>query len=191
MPSGVTHDRITIWILPWIAGITYCLTRDGELTLILSGGYLFSGMMFGPDLDIRSIQYKRWGILRGIWLPYRKFFRHRSLFSHGLIIGTCVRLVYLGLIISFVSIFVVAIAQLIWGFPWNWQDFVKVQSRLLINKYSQETIMLFIGLEIGAMSHSISDWISSSRKLHLKKKLDQPEKVAKKLKAAKIYQKRK
>lgn len=191
MPSGVTHDRITIWILPWIAGITYCVTRDGELTLILSGGYLFSGMMFGPDLDIRSIQYKRWGFLRSIWLPYRKFFRHRSLFSHGLIIGTCIRLVYLLLIISFISIFLVAIAQLIWGFPWNWQDFVKMQSRILINKYSQEAIMLFIGLEIGAMSHSISDWISSSRKLRLKKKLDQPEKVAKKLREAKIYQKRK
>lgn len=148
-------------------------------------------MMFGPDLDIRSIQYKRWGFLRSIWLPYRKFFRHRSLFSHGLIIGTCIRLVYLLLIISFISIFLVAIAQLIWGFPWNWQDFVKMQSRILINKYSQEAIMLFIGLEIGAMSHSISDWISSSRKLRLKKKLDQPEKVAKKLREAKIYQKRK
>lgn len=191
MPSGVTHDRITIWILPWIAGITYLLTRDGELTLILSGGYLFSGMMFGPDLDIHSIQYKRWGFLRSIWLPYRNFFRHRSLFSHGFIIGTCVRLAYLSLIVSFIGIFIVAIAQLIFGFSWNWQDFVRVQSRLLINKYYQEATMLFVGLEIGAMSHSISDWISSSRKLRLKKKLNQPAKVTKKLRAAKIYQKRK
>jgi len=191
MPSGVTHDRITIWILPWIAGITYGLTRNGELTLILSGGYLFSGMMFGPDLDIRSIQYKRWGAMRGIWLPYRQFLRHRSIFSHGLIIGTCVRLLYLFLIIAGISIFVVAIAQLILGFAWNWQDFVKVQAHLLTNKYSSEAIALFIGLEIGAMSHSISDWISSSRKLRLKKKLSQPEKVAKKLRYGKIYQKKK
>lgn len=43
MPSGVTHDRITIWILPWIAGITYCVTRDGELTLILSGVIYLAG----------------------------------------------------------------------------------------------------------------------------------------------------
>lgn len=191
MPSGVTHDRITIWILPWIAGITYFWTRNGELTLILSGGYLFSGLMFGPDLDIHSIQYKRWGAIRGIWLPYRRFFRHRSLFSHGFIIGTCVRFLYLFLIVAGISIFAVAISQLIFGFPWNWQVFVKVQSHSLINQYPQEAISLFLGLEIGAMSHSISDWISSSRKLRLKKKLSQPEKVTKKLRGAKIYQKKK
>ena len=88
MPSGITHDRITLWTLPWIVGITYGFTRNGEVTLILSGGFLFSGLMFGPDLDIHSIQYKRWGLFKGIWLPYRNLFRHRSLFSHGLIIGS-------------------------------------------------------------------------------------------------------
>lgn len=105
MPSGLTHDRITLWTLPWIVGITYGFTRNGEVTLILSGGFLFSGLMFGPDLDIHSIQYKRWGFLKGIWLPYRNFLRHRSIFSHGLIIGTCVRVLYLFLIVAFVSIF--------------------------------------------------------------------------------------
>ena len=102
MPSGVVHDRITIWILPWVVGITYCLTRSAELTLILAGGYLFSGMMFGPDLDIRSIQYKRWGIIRGIWLPYRRFLRHRSAWSHGFLLGTFVRLIYFLFSICFV-----------------------------------------------------------------------------------------
>ncbi len=191
MPSGETHDRITIGILPWIVGVTYFLTRNGELTLILSGGYFFSGMMFGPDLDIRSLQYKRWGVIRSIWLPYRKFLKHRSILSHGFILGTCVRLVYLCLIIACISIFAVAIAQLIFGFIWNWQDFVQEQFYLLIKKYPQETIALFIGLEIGAMSHSISDWITSSRKLRLKNKLGEPKKVTKKLRSAKIYQKKK
>ena len=190
MPSGVTHDRITIWILPWIVGVTYCLTRNGELTLIFSGGYFFSGMMFGPDLDIHSLQYKRWGMIRGIWLPYRRFLKHRSIFSHGFIIGTCVRLIYLFLIIACISILVVAIAQLIFGFTWNWQDFAQRQLSLLINKYPQETIALFIGLEIGAMSHSVSDWIGSRRKLRLKKKLNQPQSTTKKLRGTKIYQKK-
>ncbi|MEM8676803.1 MAG: metal-binding protein [Cyanobacteria bacterium P01_G01_bin.67] len=190
MPSGVIHDRITFWMLPWIAGITYCLTRNGELTLILSGGYLFSGMMFGPDLDIHSIQYKRWGLIRSIWLPYRQVMRHRSIFSHGLIIGTCVRLIYLLSIIALISILGVAIAQLIFGFPWNWQIFVKTKLNLLINRYPDETIALFIGLEIGAMSHSVSDWISSHRKLRLKKKLSKPKQEIKKMRKAKIYQKK-
>ena len=191
MPSGVVHDRITIWILPWVVGITYCLTHSGELTLILSGGYLFSGMMFGPDLDIRSIQYKRWGIIRGIWLPYRKFTRHRSAWSHGFILGTCVRLIYLFLIVAWIGIFGVAIAQLCFGFSWNWQDFAREQLGLLITKYPRETLALFCGLEIGAMSHSISDWISSNRKLRQKKKLNKTVKTTKKLRQARIYHRKK
>lgn len=170
MPSGITHDRITLWILPWVAGLTYGLTRNGELTLILSGGFLFSAMMFGPDLDINSIQYKRWGILRRIWLPYRKLLSHRSILSHGLVIGTCIRVLYLSLIIAVVSIFVVAIAQLIFGFAWNWQNFTQEQLNLVTKKYPQETLALFSGLEIGAMSHIISDWLSSNYKQRLKKK---------------------
>ena len=175
MPSGITHDRITLWILPWVAGITYGLTRNGELTLIVSGGFLFSGLMFGPDLDIHSIQYKRWGILRVIWLPYRMFLRHRSLFSHGLIIGTCVRVLYLFLIVAVLGILGVAIAQLCLGFAWNWQDFTRQQLSLVIKKYLSETIALFLGLELGSMSHSISDWIGSNQKHRLKKKQNKTE----------------
>ncbi len=170
MPSGIAHDRITLWTLPWIAGITYGLTGNGEITLILSGGFLFSGLMFGPDLDIYSIQYKRWGIMRYIWIPYRKFLPHRSLFSHGLIIGTCIRVLYLFLIVAWIGIFGVAIAQLFIGFAWNWQDFMRQQFHLLTNQYLAETIALGLGLESGAMSHSISDLISSRRKHSLKKK---------------------
>ncbi|MDJ0595384.1 MAG: metal-binding protein [Pleurocapsa sp. MO_226.B13] len=170
MPSGTTHDRITLWTLPWIAGVTYGLTRNGELTLLLSGGFLFSGLMFGPDLDIRSVQFKRWGFLRRIWIPYRKLLRHRSIFSHGLIIGTCIRVLYLSLYLAWVAILVVGIAQLLFGFTWNWQDFVRRQFQLLTNDYYRETIALFLGLELGAMSHTISDLISTYRKKRLQKK---------------------
>ena len=188
MPSGVTHDRITLWILPWVTGITYGLTRSGELSLIFAGGVLFSGMMFGPDLDINSIQYKRWGILKPIWLPYRKFMAHRSILSHGLIIGTCIRLLYLFVIVAVISIFTVAIAQLIFGFNWNWHNFVRQRFSLLTNQYRRETIVLLVGLEVGAMSHSFSDWFSSYRKLRHKKKL---AKTAARKRKAKIYQNKK
>lgn len=170
MPSGIAHDRITLWSLPWIAGISYGISRNGDLTLILCGGFLFSSFMFGPDLDIHSIQYQRWGYLRGIWLPYRSCLRHRSWLSHGLIIGTCLRILYLLIVIAFISIFVVAIAQLIWGFAWNWQDFARQQWQRLITQYPLETMMLLLGLELGAMIHSLSDWIGSRRKQRLKKK---------------------
>jgi len=170
MPSGTTHDRITLWTLPWISGITYGFTRNGDLTLLVSGSFLFSGLMFGPDLDIPSVQVKRWGFLRGIWTPYRRLLRHRSLFSHGLIIGTCIRVLYLLILVIWFSIFIVGIAQLFLGFPWNWQQFVIRQSHLLTHHYYQEGLAVFVGLELGAMSHSLSDWIGSNHKKRLKKK---------------------
>ena len=170
MPSGTTHDRITLWMLPWIASITYGLTRNGDLTLLLSGGFLFSGLMFGPDLDIYSVQYKRWGLLRVIWIPYRRLMRHRSVFSHGFLIGTCLRVVYLGLFIAWLAIFVVGLAQLFLGFPWNWHNFVDSKFHLLTRVYYRETTALLVGLELGAMSHTISDSLNSYRKHRLKQK---------------------
>ena len=179
MPSGTIHDRITLWTLPWISSITYGVTHNGDLTLLVSGGFLFSGLMFGPDLDIRSIQFKRWGWLKVIWTPYQRMLRHRSLFSHGPILGTCIRVLYLLFVIAWVAIFVVGLAQLFFGFTWNWRDFVENQFHSLTHRHYKETTALFIGLELGGMSHSISDFISSSRKKHLKKKQLKKTKVAK------------
>ena len=175
MPSGRTHDRITLWIFPWIVVATYLVTRNGEVTLLTGGGFFFSGLMFGPDLDIYSAQYKRWGALRWIWLPYRKLFSHRSLFSHGFIIGTVIRVIYLLLIVFAIAIFLVAIAQLLFGFPWNWQRFILQGIELMTNKYAAETVALWLGLESGAMSHSLSDWISSA--LKKQRKIGKREKV--------------
>ena len=120
MPSGRTHDRITLWGLPFITGLTFGSTGSGNVTLIVAGAYLFSGLMFGPDLDLYSIQYKRWGYLRWIWIPYQKALRHRSLLSHGLIIGTTVRILYLAIWLSVLGIFCLGIAQLVWDVGWNW-----------------------------------------------------------------------
>lgn len=179
MPSGLTHDRITLWTLPWVSSITYGITRNGDLTLLLSGGFLFSGLMFGPDLDIRSIQFKRWGLLKVIWKPYQKLVRHRSLFSHGPFLGTCIRALYLFLFIAWIAIFVVGLAQLFFGFTWNWRDFVENWFHLLVHHRYKETAALFLGLELGAMSHSISDLIGSSYKKRLKKKQSKKVKVTK------------
>jgi uncharacterized metal-binding protein len=168
MPSGRTHDSITLWSLPFIAGTTFVLTQSGNLTLLLSGGFLFSGLMFGPDLDIYSQQYRRWGVLRWIWLPYRKSMRHRSAFSHGIVIGTIGRVVYLGLWIlgfAFIGILVSAIAQS----QTDWQAIAQRNLLLLaqflittFQTYSIEGIFLLIGFELGALSHSLSDWIGSA-----------------------------
>jgi uncharacterized metal-binding protein len=169
MPSGKNHDRITLVCFPCLVGITSTLTHKPLLTFLVSGSFLFSGLMFGPDLDIYSIQFKRWGILRGLWLPYQKLFAHRSFFSHGFIIGTVIRIFYLGLFISAIAIFSIAIAQLIWGFDWNWQKLAMSGFVLLTEVYGREAIAVLVGLEIGAMSHSLADGIDSRWKSLLKK----------------------
>lgn len=179
MPSGRTHDRLTYWSLPPIVGGTFWLTREVELTLILAAAFLFSGLMFGPDLDIYSIQFKRWGLLRWVWLPYQKALRHRSLLSHGLIIGTVFRVLYLSIILAVIAFVVVAIAQLIWGFAWNWQQFARATFTAIEKDYRTQTLYLWLGLELGALSHSLSDWISSAYQARRKKNLQQ-RKVPKK-----------
>ena len=164
MPSGRTHDRITLWTVPLVSGIAYFLTQSGKFALILAVGFLFSGLMFGPDLDIYSVQYKRWGWFRWIWIPYRSAIRHRSNLSHGLIIGTILRLLYISLIILILSGMVAAIAYF-FGYV-NLQSVMDSQKKLPIwnPKYTQALLALIIGLELGAMSHSISDWIGSAYK---------------------------
>jgi uncharacterized metal-binding protein len=173
MPSGRTHDRLTFWSLPPIVGGTFWLTRKVELTLILAAAFLFSGLMFGPDLDIYSLQFKRWGWLRWIWLPYQKALRHRSLLSHGLIIGTVLRVLYLSTILVVIAFVVVAIAQLIWGFAWNWQQFARQTFTAIESEYKVEALALWLGLELGALSHSLSDWIGSAYQARRKKNLKQ------------------
>lgn len=164
MPSGRTHDRITFWSVPLVSGIAYFLTQNGKLTLILAGGFLFSGLMFGPDLDIYSVQYKRWGWFRWIWIPYRSAIRHRSQLSHGLLIGTILRLLYISLIILILSGMVAAIAYF-FGYV-NFQSVINSQKPFPVwnQTYTQALLALIIGLELGAMSHSISDWIGSAYK---------------------------
>ena len=64
------------------------------MSAIIAIAFVFGGVMFGPDLDTVSRQYSRWFVFRFLWYPYRTFFKHRSRFSHGLIFGALVRVVY-------------------------------------------------------------------------------------------------
>jgi uncharacterized metal-binding protein len=163
MPSGHTHDRITIWSIPAVASATLILTRSSNVTLLVAGGFMFAGLMFGPDLDIYSRQFQRWGFLRWIWLPYQKSLRHRSFLSHGLIIGTTLRVVYLTTFLGFVGILVLVIFAKLGNVALNWGEVWGTAGRT-ISIYYGEFLALFLGCELGAMSHSFSDWTGSAYK---------------------------
>ena len=172
MPAGKTHDKITLWLTPLIIGGGFWVTRNDRLTLLMAIAFVFSGLMFGPDLDIYSRQYQRWGWLRWIWLPYRALLRHRSPFSHGFLIGTVLRLVYVGLLGFCLGLLAI-------GGLWLGQ---RGQGTILSQvtdwsgwlawgqQYQGELLASFIALELGAMSHSVCDWTGSWWKQRQKKR---------------------
>jgi uncharacterized metal-binding protein len=167
MPSGRTHDRITLWSLPVLAGFTYERTHSGELTLIVTSSFLIGGLMFGPDLDINSRQYHRWGILRWIWLPYRKSIRHRSVLSHGPLIGTTVRLLYLSCWVALLSIVIILGMSIVYQLSGRLTDWSVLAKQWLSNTvmfiwrsfqtHPFEFVLCYFGLELGAMSHYLAD----------------------------------
>lgn len=168
MPAGRTHDRITLWSLPWVAGLTYAATRQSTATLLISAGFLFGGLMLGPDLDIHSIHYKRWGWLRWIWLPYRGSMKHRSPWSHAPITGTTVRVIYLLAWLGMFGFAAIAIFNEIWQFGWTWDEIGTTLTRSLWQQRF-EAIAFVMGLELGAFSHYTADWWVSSQKRKHKK----------------------
>jgi uncharacterized metal-binding protein len=143
-------------------------SRSGNITLLVAGGFLFGGLMFGPDLDIYSRHYQRWGWFRWIWLPYQKSLRHRSFLSHGPIIGTTLRVIYLCGVVGLFGLLVLFFAQKLLNLQWNWQIAGESVGKSLVF-YGAEFFALFLGMELGAMSHSLSDWSGSAYKRFQKK----------------------
>jgi uncharacterized metal-binding protein len=96
MPSGKTHDKITV-ITAAAAVPAWCYlepVKNIAALVVMLMAYLFSGFWLSDDLDTHSIAYQRWGILRFLWWPYQKLVPHRSWVSHGLGVGPLLRVVY-------------------------------------------------------------------------------------------------
>lgn len=146
-----------------MAGLTFLQTQSGNLTLLVSGGFLFGGLMFGPDLDIHSRQFIRWGWLRWIWIPYQRSLRHRSFLSHGPIISTALRSLYLFFWVALLGCFGLLVAESLGFVALNWQSMGKSAAASLTEHYA-EWLALLIGIELGAMSHSLADWGGSAYK---------------------------
>ena len=162
MPSGKTHDAITFFLVAPTFGATWKLTESLPLALIVTAAFTFGGLMFGPDLDTHSKQYTRWSIFCYLWYPYQAFFKHRSRWSHGLIFGTLLRVVYFMGAMTLLSFLVVFLITLYTGgeLP-NLMEFVKAWQNVgeYIRADLGESIFLyvFVGLWLGAASHTLTD----------------------------------
>ncbi|MFP3729043.1 metal-binding protein [Priestia filamentosa] len=96
MPSGKTHNKVNFIFLPVFLIVLMVIGfTTFKYALFFSIGYLFGTLYLDPDLDIKGKSFKRWGIFNFIWSPYQKIFPHRSIFTHGWLLGDLVRITYL------------------------------------------------------------------------------------------------
>lgn len=166
MPSGKTHDAITLILAVPAFAVTYASTRNLSSAVVVAAAFVFGGLMFGPDLDTVSRQYSRWSVFRFLWFPYRRFFKHRSRFSHGLIFGALVRVVYFMGVVT-LALFMAAYIYAAYSggklpnlleLPRVWQP---VGQFIRTNFGEHFLSAIFIGLWLGAASHTFTDMAGS------------------------------
>ncbi|HEV2912641.1 MAG TPA: metal-binding protein [Pyrinomonadaceae bacterium] len=162
MPSGKTHDAITTLLAAPTFVAAWGVAGSWTLALAATVAMLFGGFMFGPDLDIQSRQYTRWGVFRFLWLPYRMLFKHRSRWSHGIIFGTLIRVLYFALVIALLILAGVYLrAALLGGAPPTFERFAEafraIEAGLSRNVGSHVVWAVLAGLWWGAASHTLTD----------------------------------
>jgi len=166
MPSGRTHDAVT-FLLAVPAGIAgYFFAHSIASAVVIAAAFVFGGLMFGPDLDTVSRQYSRWFIFRFLWFPYRSFFKHRSRFSHGLIFGAFIRVVYF---MGALTLAAFLAAYIYAAYEGGKLPVLADVARLWlpIGEFTREKfgsyffVFVFIGLWLGAASHTFTDMAGS------------------------------
>ena len=140
MASGRNHDRAIYFATPIVFGVG--ISYFGiELGLIAGAAHYVGGLMLSPDLDLVSRPFKRWGLLRFIWLPYQRLVpRHRHWLSHGPVIGSAVRLVYLAALVSPL-----------------WFLFPGLQQTQWSGVTLPNAMAFFCGVELSALNHLLLD----------------------------------
>ncbi|HEY8459477.1 MAG TPA: metal-binding protein [Blastocatellia bacterium] len=171
MPNARTHDAITYAIVPFTFLAAQIYWGDYVTSAIATVAMLFSGLMFGPDLDLDSKPYRRWGPLKFLWKPYQVAMPHRSVLSHGPILGTIIRIVYFLIVFSLFSATLLYLRRrYVNGEQTTWQrEFDGIKSDLLMIFGETDDRYLwgcFAGLCVGAMAHTAADivWSAVKRK---------------------------
>lgn len=171
MATGKTHDKITIMLMPLMVLIFVLFNNSlfnnlGDIityTILGISVYIFGGYMFSGDLDIISAETRRWGYLKFIWIPYQKLFDHRSIFTHGFILGPTIRLVYLYSIVLIICLplYSFSIINL------STEEIIKFTYDFIL---SNEILCsnIFLGLFLGSGVHTATDIVHSILKKNFK-----------------------
>jgi len=166
MPSGIIHAAITTVAA---GGLYWGLSQAGypDHTTMAAAAGCMAGILLTPDLDVDNptrshyVVYRKFGaapflVWLAIWYPYGKAIGHRSWLSHGPIISTIIRLLYL-------SIFVLLLAQIppLVGYKMPWDQWLTYQTKTL-------AMVAILGLMVSDTLHWAADNVSTGikRKMH-------------------------
>lgn len=110
MPAGKTHIKINwgVLVLLNILIVIFYSDINTKYYVFFNISFLLVSYYISPDLDIDSSVYRRWGLMRWIWYPYREVMKHQGS-SHSFIWGPIS--IILNLLI-FVSIIILIAASL-------------------------------------------------------------------------------
>ncbi len=138
MASGRNHDRSILFTTPLIGivGTAYNL----ELGIVAAASHLLGGLYLSPDLDLKSLPFKRWGIFKIVWIPYQKLIPcHRHWLSHGVVVGSIIRLLYIVALLLPLWVIFPSLQQVHWAITW------------------EKAIAFFLGVELSALNHLLLD----------------------------------
>jgi uncharacterized metal-binding protein len=154
MASGRNHDRAITVTTPIMLAAAIA-SGHADVGIIATAAYYLGGMYLSPDLDLVSRPFKRWGLLRFIWLPYQRLIpRHRHWLSHGPVIGSIVRLLYLAALVSPMWVLFPGLQQVRWS-----------------GVTLPNAMAVFCGVELSALNHLLLDGLLIPLPKWLKRRL--------------------
>lgn len=174
MANYKTHDWVTIYSACGLGPVCYWAIHQyaptvGDYaftsapltsTLLVVGAYLFSGLLLSNDLDTYSRPYRRWGPLRVLWYPYQRLVGHRSILSHGVLVGPLLRVLYLYAMIE-ALLFAAYHGAVLTGYSTQVaQAGLRITASVLpyLVAHPQVSVPLLVGLVLGGLAHSVLDW---------------------------------
>ncbi|WP_461829269.1 DUF2227 family putative metal-binding protein [Aquifex sp.] len=134
-----------------------------EYLVPFSLGYFLGTFLLSPDIDLSfSKPARRWRFLRFLWLPFWVFSRHRGI-THVPLLGSLVKLFYLGFLFVFLYFVILGILSFINITPKAYLNFNPIN--FLENFLKSESGFYFVlGVVLADLFHILLDFITSSWK---------------------------
>ena len=163
--QGKTHDQIAfISLIPTLC-TGYYVFNDIGLAITLGFSTIIYALLLSPDLDTKSNSYYRWGFLRIIWVPYRKFIAHRSKISHSFVLGPIFKIFY----ITIIAMIILSSASVLIN-NFDYTEVIKYLNKLIIiirDEFPLYILVIFIGILWANAQHVIADYFFSFYKKYI------------------------